>query len=474
MRLMPTRLVLGCAVLISGASPPPAQAGAPSQPNVVFILADDWGWGDLGCYGNARLRTPNLDRLASQGALFTDFYQCGSVCSPSRAALMTGRFPARWSIHGHFARPQDNANRGMPNWLDPKATTLPGLLKQNGYVTHHVGKWHLGSGPGAPSPDQYGFTSWKMGSAGPSPDAVHSGGGDRSQSTTRIVDDAIRFIEANRDRPFYVQAWLNDTHAILNPSDEQLSRYARLAPKRLRFSNPFQVYQAVATDADAQLGRLFKRLEELGLTERTFVIFTSDNGPEAMEVTNASHSGVGSPGPFRGRKRSLYEGGIRLPFIVRGPGVPAGRVSNAIVMGADMLPTIASLTGTRVPDGLELDGEDRAPVLLGGNARRTKPPMWERRFGIIGHVLNHSPTLAIREGRWKLLMNPDRSRVELYDLSADPSETDNLAPAHPDIVAGLADRLLAWHKALPPGPSDPGAGSNAYPWPREARPAPNR
>lgn len=445
-------------------------SGPNAPPNVVFILADDWGWGDLGCYGHPSLRTPNLDRLAAQGTLLTQFYQCGSVCSPSRTALMTGRYPARFGIHGHLATHDQNAARGMPDWLDANAATLPKILKARGYATGHFGKWHLGHNPGAPLPSAYGFDESRVSNVGPTTDWDLSGPELRPRSTELIVDAAIRFVEKHRGGPFYVQTWLMDTHANLNPTDGQLAAYPKLKANSARFSAPAQVYQAAATDADRLIGRLLKALDDLGLSKNTLVMFTSDNGPEAIEVANAAHSGVGSPGPFRGRKRSLYEGGVRLPFLIRGPGIPAGRVSDAIVAGSDLLPTIAALTGSSLPDGLSIDGEDRSAVLRGEDQARKAPLMWEWRFGIAGHVQNRSPILAIRDGRWKLLMNPDRSRVELYAIPDDPGEVDNVADHHPEIVARLADRVLAWQKTLPAGPIDPGAGSNAYPWPR-AKPA---
>jgi N-acetylgalactosamine-6-sulfatase len=196
-------------------------------------------------------------------------------------------------------------------------------------------------------------------------------------------------------------------------------------------------------------------------------VFSSDNGPEEIFIKNAGHSGVGSPGPFRGRKRSLYEGGIRLPFIARLPGVvPAGQVDDASVLsGADLLPTVCRLAGAELPAGHAGDGEDRSDVLRGRPGPRTKPLCWEWRFAIAGPVLNKSPMLAIRDGRWKLLLNPDRSRVELYDIPADPSELNNVAEGHPDLVDRLAQAALAWQATLPKGPIEPAAGKNNYPWP---------
>ncbi len=439
-----------------------------ARPNVIFIFADDLGWGDLGCYGNQQIKTPNLDRLAREGTLFTQFYVNSAVCSPSRTAVMTGHFPARHRVHGHFASHAANARRDMPDWLDPKVATVTRLLQQAGYATAHFGKWHLGSGQGAPTPSAYGIdVSRTVNSNGPGwPDANSID--FRARSSRLIVDETIRFIEQHKDRPFYVNVWSLVPHATLNPTKEQMAPYRRYGPQRVPYVGASPVYYASVTDLDTQVGRLLKRLDELGLARNTLVLFSSDNGPEDIHIRNANHSGVGSPGPFRGRKRSLYEGGVRLPFLVRWPGhVPAGRVDEADVMTAvDLLPTIVRLAGVKLPPGLKLDGEDRSSVLLGASQARTKPIFWEWRFNIAGHVLNKSPMLSIRDGNWKLLMNPDRSRVELYNIPADPREMNNLADRRPEVVARLSQKLLAWQKTLPKGMKEPTAGRDDYPWPK--------
>ncbi|MBN2128721.1 MAG: sulfatase-like hydrolase/transferase [Sedimentisphaerales bacterium] len=438
------------------------------RPNFVFIFADDLGWGDLGCYGNRQIRTPNLDRLAGEGLLFTQFYVSGSVCSPSRGAIMTGRFPARLGIHGHFATDKQNQSRAMPNWLDPKIPTVTGLLRAGGYVTGHFGKWHLGSGSDAPSPGVYGIDEHcTRVSSGPQ----LTGLDDpyfRAKSTAQIVDRTIGFIEEHRDEPFYVNVWTLVPHATLHPTPEQMEPYKRYAPAGVSYKGVKQIYYASVTDLDTQVGRLVKRIDELGLRENTFIVFSSDNGPEDLNIRNAVHSGIGNAGPFRGRKRSLYEGGIRMPFIVRCPGrTPAGRVDDeTIVAGVDWLPTICGLARIEAPGGAALDGENMSEALLGTPTQRKRPLMWEWRFRVAGDMVHKCPMLAIREGRWKLLMNPDRSRIELYDIPKDPTELDNVADRNADVVQRLSARVLAWHKTLPKGPVDQAAGSNAYPWPK--------
>ena len=336
-------------------------APAPSKkPNFIFILADDLGWGDLGCYGHKLAKTPNLDRLAKQGTLFTQFYVCSGVCSPSRAAFMTGQFPARLRIHGHIATPKMNADRGMPDYLDSNATTVSKLLQKTGYKTAHFGKWHLGSIPQAPPPSEYGFDQhYSVNANGPGWDQKQPY--FRANSTEYIMDKTIQFIETNRDQPFYVQAWLLLTHATLHPTEEQMKPYQRFGPGGgVPYKGAKMIYYASVSTIDKEIGRLMDKLRELRLAKNTVIIFSSDNGPEDIHIRNASHSGIGSPGPFRGRKRSLYEGGIRAPFIVRWPaGTPAKKVdNNSLICGADLLPTLCSLANINLPSELQLDGED--------------------------------------------------------------------------------------------------------------------
>jgi N-acetylgalactosamine-6-sulfatase len=441
---------------------------AAGRPNVIFILADDLGWGDLGCYGHPQIRTPNLDRLAREGTLFTQFYVCGSVCSPSRCAFFTGQYPARHRIHGHYATPQQNEARGMSQFLDPAVPNVAALLKRVGYATAHVGKWHLGSNSGGPEPDKYGFdfvgTGERGGAGGPANDPYF-----RAKSTAIFVDETLKFIETNREKPFYVQLWTLVPHATLNPTEEQLAAYPRLQPggKNFPHRSAAQIFNASVTDLDAQIGRLMTRLEELGLADKTLIAFSSDNGPEDIHILNAGHSGVGSAGAFRGRKRSLYEGGVRVPFIVRWPGhVPSGRIDDkSVVAGCDLLPTVCKLAGAEVPQDHALDGEDVSDVLMGASRPRKTALYWNWRFRIAGEVFHHSPMLAVRDGDFKLLMNPDGSRKELYDIPRDPTQLDNVADKHTELVARLSERLLDWNKTLPEGPTDPGAGKVNYAWP---------
>lgn len=262
-------------------------------------------------------------------------------------------------------------------------------------------------------------------------------------------------------------------HATLNPTPEQLQKYAnqRASGKGFPHASAAQIFYSSVADLDAQIGRLLDALDEMKLAGDTLILFSSDNGPEDIHIKNAGHSGVGSAGPFRGRKRSLYEGGIRVPGLIRWPGhVPAGKIDDtSIVAGVDWLPTICKFAGVEIPELHALDGEDASDVFLGKSRARTKPLMWEWRFRIMGEPFHQSPQLAIRDGDWKLLLNPDRSRVELYEIKRDPTQLNNVAEHHADIVARLSEPLLTWSKTLPEGPRDPGAGEMKAPWPGASR-----
>jgi N-acetylgalactosamine-6-sulfatase len=223
---------------------------------------------------------------------------------------------------------------------------------------------------------------------------------------------------------------------------------------------------------DAELGRLFARLDELKLAENTIVLFSSDNGPEDIHIRNAAHSGIGSPGPFRGRKRSLYEGGVRVPLIVRWPArIPAGRIDeDSIVTAVDVLPTLCHWAGVDLPKDYAGDGEDIGDILTGTSRERKEPILWEWRFRVHGYPVHHSPILSIRDGNWKLLLNPDGSRVELYDITKDRMELNNVADGNPDIVKRLSALATTWQMTLPKGPMDPDAGQVHYPWPGSSTP----
>lgn len=436
------------------------------KPNIVFILADDLGWGDLGCYGHEKLRTPNLDRMAHDGRLFTQFYVNACLCSPSRVAYLTGQFPARHGIHYWMADSAHNRAHGLPDFLDPAVTTVPKLLRQAGYVTGHFGKWHMGAGKGAPPVNEYGFDEA----------IVHCQGNgtnfglayDDPRSTEKIVDATIDFLRRHRGQPTFVQTWFKDVHAALQPTPESLARYSALGVGAYNGPNVPQIYYAAVTEMDWQVGRLLDFLEQEGMAKDTLVLFASDNGPEDSTITHAARHAVGSTGPFRGRKWSLYEGGIRLPFIVQWKGtVPAGTVDDrSVTAAADFLPTLCRLAGQVLPAEYAPDGQDITDALLGKPFQRSKPLFGEYRFEGVGERHNRSPMLAIRDGDWKLLMNPDRSRVELYKIPEQPMELDNRADQNPQVVERLSKLILQWQQELPKGPTASQPGSNDYPWPK--------
>jgi N-acetylgalactosamine-6-sulfatase len=475
--------ILATVLLALPARGAPAVGARP--PNVILMLADDLGWGDLGCYGHREIKTPNLDCLAAEGSLYTQFYMAAAVCSPSRTALMTGQFPARQKIlYPISSDTAANRRSGTPDYLDPKVLTLTRHLKKAGYITGHFGKWHLGGPAGSPAPDAYGVDEYKVNVADVPPQhRLFRQGADPHrivEANRLIADAAIRFIEAHRDQPFYLNLWTPTPHVPLYPTDEQLKPYADLQPSaQIPYPGAKQVYYAAVTEMDRQFGRVLDRLAELGLAANTIVTFSSDNGPENIHLQEAGISGVGSPGPFRGHKASLDEGGIRVPFLIRWPDhVPAGRVEDdAILSGVDLFPTLCRLAGVALPDPLqqELDGEDVGDILLGASRPRTRPLVWENRFwyyeGSGTSIINKSPLLAIRQGPWKLLMNPDRSRMELYNIPQDPSEVDNKAVENPRVVEELSQKLLAWKNSLPAGVKTipPDAGDAKYPWPGRLR-----
>lgn len=461
---------------------PPAESNgaerAPQRrPNIVFLLTDDQGWGDAAAWGHPYYKTPNLDRLTRQGRRISQFYVANPVCSPSRAAFMTGCYPARLRIHGHFATHELNDARVMPDWLDPQLPTVARQLQAAGYVTGHFGKWHLGSGPGAPEPGAYGIDK-HVTIVSNGPQLLEKGVKPQShwwgRSTGIIMDHAIAFLRENKDRPFYLNIWPLLTHAKLDPTPEQLAVYKDLDPRADhpafgRWTQQYfkqaadlraqmQVFAASVTDLDTQVGRLLDALRELGLENDTILIFSSDNGPEDYHIGNATNAGVGSPGPHRGRKRSIYEGGVRQPFVVRWPGkIRAGVFDETSVVGAvDLLPTVCALAGVKLSAGAAIDGEDVSDVWLSGESRpRSKPLYWEWRSTVYGDPEYSPPPIAVRDGKWKLLTTRDRTRVELFDIPADPAETHDLAASQPEVVERLSRLALAWKAGLPPGEEKP-------------------
>jgi len=457
MKLVMSALIAMCIFVASGRAAEPAR-----RLNVLFVLIDDMGYGDLrGFADEGRSQTEHIDRLGREGIRFARFYVNAPICSPSRVALTTGQYPARWRITSYLDSREANARRGMANWLNPAAPSLARILARRGYHTAHVGKWHMGGQRAvgdAPPIGDYGFAASVTNFEGlgervlprfePRPDgtpfdhgptrmSADLGGGpihwvDRHEVTRVFVDRAIDQIEvaAKAQQPFYVNLWLDDVHTPCQ------------APPALRGNGtPADQYLGVLQEMDRQLGRIFDFIRSRPeLRDNTLILLASDNGPER---------GLGSTGGLRGAKGNLYEGGIRSPLIVWGPGrlqpEAVGTVNARTLLAAmDLAPTLLALAEIRKPDRVRFDGLDMSEALIGRAAPdRGKPVMWSRPPDRPGPT-NNWPDLAIRDGDWKLLMFRERSAVELYNLQADPAERTNLADQHPEIVARLMRELLTW------------------------------
>lgn len=462
--------VLSCSGMIFGTD---VSFGQDRHPNIVFIFIDDMGYGDLSCTGNKDVQTTNLDKLAADGIRLTQFYVNSPICSPSRVACTTGQYPARHLINSYLNSRQINQQRGMADFLDPTAPCVARAFQNAGYATAHFGKWHMGGGrdvDDAPLPQAYGFDESLVSFEGLgdrilppgrlSKQSAALGRGkiqhvEKHDMTGIYVDRTIEFIRRNKDDTFYVHLWLNDVHDGHNPSDKQLKPFVTTS------DNPFvQKFYAVLANMDRELGRVVDEIDRLGLAEDTLIVVTSDNGPTAWpRYEEAGFDAPGSTAGMRGRKWSLYEGGIRMPLIARWTGkIPAGEVNTTSVMAAvDLFPTFCSLAKVPAPS-VEFDGVSMSDTLLGKPQVRTKPIMWE--YGRDASYLqparmsDRSPNLAIRDGNWKLLVNDDGTRLELYDLSNSDQEYENVAGEHGDIANRLSTQLLGWRKSLPALPVD--------------------
>jgi arylsulfatase A-like enzyme len=439
---------------------------AAQKPNIVFIFIDDMGYGDLSCTGNKDVQTVNIDRLATEGVRLTQFYVGSPICSPSRVTITTGQYPARHGIHSFLASRERNNKRGMQHFLNPKAPAIARVFHNAGYATAHFGKWHMGGGRDvgdAPLPQAYGFDESLVSFEGLG-DRVLPISHKQSQKLGRgkimfspkhrmteiYVNRSIDFIKRNKDKPIYLHLWLNDVHDRHDPNEKMLKKYERFK------ANPYvQHFYAVLDEMDRQIGRLVDAIDAQGLAEKTLIILTSDNGPTAWKkYYDQGFPPAGSTAGFRGRKWSLYEGGIRMPLIARWKGtIPAGRVDETTVMGSvDFFPTFCKIADVPSPK-VDFDGEDLSAALLGIPQDRSKPIIWE--YGREDFYLkpglkrDQSPNLAIRDGSWKLLINADGSDVQLYNLEIDRTELINLADKKPDLTARLSKHLLEWRKQLP-------------------------
>ena len=429
------------------------------KPNVIYILADDLGYGDLSCYGQKKLQTPNIDHLASEGMKFTDHYSGSTVCSPSRACLMTGQHPGRVHCRG-------NGDENSYAKLDPAMTTLPRLFKNAGYATGAFGKWGLGdtTAAGAPNPLTHGFdtfSGWKNQTIAHTyyPKSIVRDGQEEplrpgTHIHSLIMDDAFSFIEKNAESgtPFFCYIPTAIPHAAMHAPADFHEKWRKVFPqfdKKIGkykagpeescppVQNPVAAFAAMMETLDGDVGRLLALLKKLGIDDNTLILFASDNG---------SHNEGGhdpefwdSNGPFKGHKRDLYEGGIRSPFLARWPARTApGSVSAHPGALWDVLPTMAELTDQPVPE--QVNGLSFLPTLVGDSAAQKQPPYlyWE-------HPQTKDHDWAVRAGPWKGVFRgwknnskkPNPPRLEIYNLESDPGETTDLAAAHPEIVERL-------------------------------------
>ena len=435
-----------------------APAHAAEQPNILFIFADDWGWGDLSCHGHPYVKTPNIDRLAREGTDFHRFSVASGVCSPSRTAVMTGHFPARYNIDGHFAWVDQNAARNMPDLLDPQATLLPRLLQEAGYATAHYGKWHLANDmiPDSPLPAVYGYDDYGAFNCSGEQMPVH----DDAKRTIRFVEQA-----AAKGQPFFVNLWIHEPHTPFHVLPTYRWRFPEL-------DEPDNIYAATLAHADARIGEVLDALDRLQLTDDTLVIFSSDNGPAraagnaALELMYDTATGAGFgiaaskgiTGGRKGYKASLFEGGIGVPFLVRWPGkTPAGGVDRETMLSAvDLLPTFCEIAAASLPEGYIADGVSQVAALQGRpNTRRSSPLFWrtQANWPPAKSRPEHWASFVVMHDRWKLLASGNRGHLELYDLVADPLEAVDQAAAFPQVVRQLLEQLDAWEKTLPASPA---------------------
>ncbi len=422
----------------------PSRAAAPARkPNVLLIVSDDQGSIDLHCYGAADLHTPNLDRLAQTGVRFTQFYSAAPVCAPARGALLTGRYPRHNGI----------VNNG--NSFKPDETTLAERLQGAGYRTAAIGKWHMGMKTGGPNREgfdtffghrggcienyRHNVLHWDEGTVSHH-DLWRNDTEVREDGThfgELVVRESVRFLEENRDRPFFLYVAFNNPHYPVQPLPQHVDRFKALP-------EPRRSYAAFVATLDDQIGRILAALQRLNLHEHTLVIFLADQGHSvesrnALFVEGASkdNAGGGSAGPFRGHKFTVWEGGIRVPCIFAWPGtLPQNATRTQVATSMDIFPTVAGYAGAVRPGARPPDGTSIAAVLQSADAPSPHTVLhWE------------APGMwAVREGRWKLVS--ERNTLFLGDLEADAGERRNLAPDHPDVVARLRQLHEDWSREM--------------------------
>lgn len=454
--------LIGCVFLVTSSEIATASEPQPVRPNIVLILADDLGWSDLACYGSDLHETPHLDRLASESVHFTQAYAASPVCTPTRASILTGKYPAR--LHMTIWR-ESAAERGGHQLLEPIARgdlpqdeiTLAELLHEAGYYTAHVGKWHLGSADnypevhgfdvniggtlwGAPQSffypyrgDQY-FRDWRY-----VPDLEPGSEGD--YLTDRLTDKALEIIDREAERPFFLNLWYHSVHTPIEGKPELVEKYRY----RLREDGPRTHrnpdYAAMVESLDTNVGRVLAKLDEKGINERTIVVFLSDNGGFIGRCKLHPDLPVTDNAPLRSGKGSLYEGGTRVPLMIRWPSATVAGECDTPVFSCDLYPTLLNLAGIE-PDAEHVpDGIDISPLLREPAEAIPERPLF---FHYPHYYVTTTPVSAVRVGDWKLLHYYQDERVELYNLADDPSETNDLAPTMPAVAERLERQLRDW------------------------------
>lgn len=424
-----------------------------TPPNFLFILIDDMGWRDLGCYGSSFYETPNIDRFARQSVRFTNAYAACPVCSPTRASILTGKYPARLHLTDWIpGRAQWRAARlltpAFQQELPPAEVTLAQALKPLGYASASIGKWHLGGPPYYP--DQSGFDLNVGGTEKGQPQSYFGpfdlpnlrGGSKDEYLTDRLTVEAVKFIEASRDRPFFLYLPEFAVHLPEQAKQATIERFRAKADAKNPQHDP--VYAAMISSLDENVGRILNRLDALGLSERTVVIFMSDNGGLVYE--NKRKEAVTSNAPLRAGKGHLYEGGIREPMMIRWPGATKpGTVCDLPVSSVDFFPTILEMAGARADPKWSVDGLSIVPVLRQTGSLHRDALYWH-----YPHYSNQGgvPSGAIRAGDYKLIEFYEDGRLELYNLAEDAGESADLAESDPKRAARLHAMLKSWRQSV--------------------------
>lgn len=448
------RLLLAVATILLSSGAALRAADPPRRPNVIVILADDLGWTDLACYGSDLHETPHLDRLAKDGMRFTQSYSACTVCSPTRAALLTGQYPARLHLTDWIpgAMP-DNPKLLVPDWTKTlpagETTTLARLFRAEGYATASIGKWHLGGE--ASYPDKHGFDLNVAGTDKAQPPSyvapwgipTLTEGKDGDYLTDRLADEAVRFIERTKGRPFFLYLAHFAVHTPIQGRPDLVAKYKAKVKAGLTHTNA--AYAAMVESLDASVGRLRTALKDLGLADRTVIVFTSDNGGRVPTTSNR---------PLRYGKASAYEGGVRVPLIVHWPGVTTpGRVSDASVITMDLFRTLVDGAGLRLPAGPRTDPGGRDGVSLMPLLRGEAGPARTELFWHYPHHQHYQlggtmPYGAVRAGDLKLIEFFNDGHTELYDLKRDVGEQHDLAATRPEAARALRARLHAWREEV--------------------------